>query len=294
MSLEGIKHAGVVLVLLVGCASSPNPRPAGSPPASTSETASDMPMPPDLVEDVKRSSEIGRQLYLLDKAAAIGTDVLLANVPDAQSRGIAGYLPLREGDATGRPVDSFLVSFFTADDPPKIAYEIRVAPNKKPEFLAHAPPKEAAAAFAMLVRSRQRAITAMPPSEQPINPVVLPGEAHGQTGVLVYLLAGTKKPDVAVFGRHFRALVALDGTSVSHMVPLTNTTLELPTRDPNGQPVEALVVTHVVTAHPLETHVFTSLLWGKTIYVGTGRGVFRVEGDKITFMGDKGPRPPAE
>jgi hypothetical protein len=293
MLLEATKRALVVL-LLVGCGpSASSPPPASSPPAKSGESEG-MPMPPELVADVERSCVIGRQLYVLDRAAALGTDVLMANVPDAQSRGVAGYLPLREGDASGRPVDSYLVSFFTAEDPPKIAYEVRIAPNQKPEFLAYAPPKQATPGFYLLALSRQRAISALPVSEQPINPVVLPGDVDGKPGVLVYLLAGTKKPDVAVFGKHFRALVALDGKSVSSLVPLTNTTLEVPTRDPNGKPVEALVVSHFVTAYPLETHVFTSLLWKTPIYVGTSRGVFRVDGDDITFLGEKGPRAASE
>lgn len=60
----------------------------------------------------------------------------------------------------------------------------------------------------------------MPPPRQPINPVLLPGEINDEKGVLVYLLAGTKQPNVAVFGQHFRSLVPLGGSSVSCMMPL--------------------------------------------------------------------------
>lgn len=234
-------HAAVTLTLalLLGCAGSSGKQAAPVPANSAPET--ELPIPPDLSDQITRSCAIGRQLFVLDKVAAIGTDVLLANVPDAPQRGLGGYLPMRERDDAGGPPNSFLVSFFTADTPPRVAYEVRVAPNTTPAFQAFAPPKEAVPGFAALVHARALAIAAMPASNQPINPVVMPGEANGETGVLVYLLAGTKTPNVAVFGRHFRALVPLGGTAVTYMMPLSNTALELPTAAPSGGSVEALL-----------------------------------------------------
>ncbi|HEY1534883.1 MAG TPA: hypothetical protein VGF76_12725 [Polyangiaceae bacterium] len=278
-------RSAVVLVLLVGCApaSRAQPPPTSTPTVTQSEV--EQPIPPDLRDQVARSCAIGRQLYELDKVAAIGTDVLLAHVPDPQGAGLAGYLPVREGDDSGQPVQSFLVSFFTSEEPPRIAYEVRVARDTAPVFQAFEPPKQASADFSALVRARQLAISAMPASNQPINPVLLPGEANGETGVLVYLLAGTKKPDIAVFGRHFRALVPPGGTHVSYLLPLSKTALEMPTRGEHGEPVEALLVTQIVTDFPLETHVFTSLLVKKPVYVGTRRGTWRVNGDRIAFLG---------
>jgi hypothetical protein len=106
----------------------------------------------------------------------------------------------------------------------------------------------------------------------------------------VPLLAGTKKPNVAVFGRHFRALVPVGGNSVTYMMPLSNASLEIPLRGPNNEEPEALVVSQVVTDFPLETHVFTSLLVRKPVYVGTRRGVWRVDGDSITLVSDRPPK----
>jgi len=281
-------RAVIALALLVGCASS-GKQGAPAPAESAAESATELPIPPDLRDQISRSCAIGRQLYVLDKVAAIGTDVLFANVPDAQQRGLAGYLPMREGGVDGGPENSFLVSFFTADTPPRIAYEIRVVPDTPPAFQAFTPPKEGVPGFATMVQARAVAIRAMPASDQPINPVLLPGEANGEKGVLVYLLAGTKAPHVAVFGRHFRALVPLGGTAVTYMMPLSKTALELPTRGAQGETVEALAVTQIVTDFPLETHVFTSLLVGLPVYVGTKRGNWLVDGDRIAFLGESGP-----
>jgi hypothetical protein len=276
----------ITVLMTLGCATSPAQRDGTGADA----LAGGLPIPQDLRDQIRRSCGIGRQLYVLDKVAAIGTDVLLDNVKDVQSKGLGGYLPVQEADEDGKPRDSFLVTFFTAETPARIAYEIRVAPDVKPTFQAYAPPKSAHPSFAAFVRARQMAISAMPPTNQPINPVLVPAEANGEKGILVYLLAGTKAPNVAVFGKHFRVLVPVDGTSVRYMMPLSNTALELPTRGPNGEEPEALIVTQVVTDFPLETHIFTSLLVRKVVYVGTRRGVWRVDGDKVALISDERPK----
>jgi hypothetical protein len=270
----------------LGCATAP----AANRPDDKASVPEELPIPHDLRDHIGRSSAIGRQLYVLDKVAAIGTDVLVENIKTLEGKGLGGYIPLREGTDEGALKDSYMVTFFTSDSPPRIAYEIRVAPSAKPSYQAFDPPKAATSGFLALVQARQLAIDAMPPPRQPINPVLLPGEINGEKGVLVYLLAGTKQPNVAVFGQHFRSLVPIGGTSVSYMMPLSKTILEMPIRGPNGEEPEALVITHIVTDFPLETHVFTSLLLKKTVYVGTRRGIWRVAGDEIALIDDELPK----
>ncbi|MDX2050939.1 MAG: hypothetical protein SFV15_01020 [Polyangiaceae bacterium] len=46
------------------------------------------------------------------------------------------------------------------------------------------------------------------------------------------------------------------------------------------------MVTQVVTDFPLETHVFTSLLTKKLLYVGTRRGIWRVDGERISLLAE--------
>jgi hypothetical protein len=287
MLLAEMRRGVVVLVLALGCAPSSPEKP---PPASASSaTPQQAPIPPDLVDPIARSAAIGRQLYVLNTAAQLGSDALLANVPDAANKGLAAPIPVQENDEEGRPKESFLVTFLTTDDPPRIAYEVRLAPNTKLAFLPYTPPKEASPALVGIARARQVAISTMPPSDQPIIAIVLPGEAKGGTDVFVYLLAGTTKPNVAVFGKHYRALVPIGGTSATYVMPINNLAIEVPTKGPNGEPVEALVVNHAATEYPVETHVFMSLVHKLPVYVGTRRGNFRVDGDKISFAGDKGP-----
>jgi len=275
--------AWVAFLLVVGsCASSQKSVEVPTARASLS-------VPKDLHADVELATAVGRQLYVLDKVAAIGTDVVLTKVPDLGSRGLGGYIQLREADEDGHPKDSFLVFFFTAETPPRIAYRIRIKPEAEPEFEAFDPPASAPGSFTAFARARQVAINSLPPTDQPINPIVMPGATRGEKGVLVYLLAGTKRPNVAVFGRHFRALIPDGGTTPTYLLPLSNSILEIPTKGPNGETPVALTVTHLVTDFPLETHVFNSLLLHLPIYVGTRRGVWLVDGDKVALVDEKVP-----
>ncbi len=222
----------------------------------------------------------------------MGTDELMKHVPDPRKAGLGGYIPVREADDTLQPKDSFMVTFFTSEEPPRIAYEIRIPLrlHSTPEFEGFDPPKDATQSFLTLVRARQAAIAALPPVSQPMNPVLLPGSANGEEGILVYMLAGTTKPNVAVFGRHFRVLMPDQGTTPTYVMPLSRSVLEMSTRGPKGSRPEGLMVTHLVSDWPLETHVFVSLLSHLPVYVGTRVGVWRVSGDKIALISERPPK----
>lgn len=152
---EPLRVFGVVVstALLLACAGVEAAPPPGSP-----SSAQESPTPSDLVEQVARSSAIGRQLYVLDKVSAIATDTVLGQVPDPDSRGLAGYIPIGEADADGRPTQAFVVSFFTRDAPPRVAYEVRLTPDTKPALEAFSPPKEILGPLVSLIRARQAAL----------------------------------------------------------------------------------------------------------------------------------------
>jgi hypothetical protein len=267
-------------VVLAGCATAPTER------RRSDNKQRGLPIPAEFRPHIRRAEGIGGLLYTLDKVAAIGTDVLRERVPDFRSKKLGGYLPAREGDEGGHPKDSFIVAFFTRDDPPRIAYEIRVKPDAAPEFAAFEPPKATTDSFVRFVRARQTAIDALPARNQPINPVLVPGEANDEKGILVYLLAGTEKPDTAVFGQHFRVLIPEAGGAPTYVMPLSKTVFEMPVKAPSGEKVEALMITHVVTDWPMETHVLVSLQFRLPVYVGTRIGIWRVDGDKISLVDD--------
>jgi hypothetical protein len=276
--------------LLVACASTPKTRPTSpqSGKSSGARRVDSLPIPPEMLEQVARSAAIGRHIYLLDKASAIATDVLMARVPDFRERKLGGYLPFREGDEDANLEPSFMVVFFTRDEPARIAYEIRVKIDAKPDFQAFSPPKPAMPGFARLARARQAAVAALPSHPQPLNPLVMPAEILGEKGIMVYLIAGTTRPNLAVFGRHYRVLVPEDGGPPSYVMPLSKTILEVPVNAHAGSTSVALGVSHVLTDWPLETHVFVSLLQHMPVYVATRVGNWRVDGDRISFLGERG------
>jgi hypothetical protein len=289
MDPNGVLSAKGLVVMFAAlgfaaCISAPKPRPSSAGHAKKQETT--FPIPIEMRQQVRNSEIIGRQLYVLDKVSAIATDVLMERVPDYRNRNLGGYLPSREADDDLHPKASYVVTFFTKDQPPRIAYEIRVQPEKKPEMKAFDPPKPAPPSFVWMAKARQAAINALPSHPQPINPVILPAELLGEKGAMVYLIAGTTRPNIAVFGRHYRVLFPEGANSPSYVMPLSKSILEMPV----GSDAAALLVTHLLTDWPLETHVFVSLLVKRPVYVGTSVGIWRVDGDKISLIDDKPPR----
>jgi hypothetical protein len=272
------RHATwLALAFAVGCARTPAQAPA-PPPAGEASA-----VPAELRAQIERSQRLGRALYIQDKAAAIASDVLFEHVASPQERGVRGYLTIREAGAE----PAFLTFFYTNEDPPRIAFRIRVpmASHVKPSFEALDPPAPTTAGLRTLIRARHTALAALPADHrQPVNPVLLPGDGGR---VLIYLLAGTKRANVAVFGKHYRAQVSPDGSELVSFEPLSNSALEVPlpapAADPGHRPV-GLVVSQVVTDYPLETHVFVSLQHKMPVYVATARGNWRVDGEAITLL----------
>lgn len=247
--------------------------------------AHDLEVPADLEQNIQTSSRVGRRIWVLDMAALVGTDTLLEHVPDPKAAGLGGYLPLPESFGYGPPQDSLVVLFYTDEFPQRVRYQVRVFSGAPPIFEEFDPPAPITPDLSRLIRARELALAARPPTKQLANPVVLPGALIGEDAVLVYVLAGTKQSGLAIFGRHFKARVSVDGTKLLSMTPLSKSELEVPTRNEAGDKVVSLVVSHLVTEYPLETHVFTSLLIQVPVYVSTRRGVWRVDGDKIDLIG---------
>lgn len=281
----------------IACVSAPPSSAAlrtnGSAGGPGSEPA--LPIPADLAPRIQESIELGRMLYFLDKASAIGTDVVLAKVPDFRSRGIGGWLTVRTADESGRPAPAFSVLFVTAEEPRSIQFRVDVPLSGKPTFIEVSPPKPLDDLGARLFRARQSAIRSVPHGARNWNPVLLPGAAVGlDDTILVYLLAAEERAGEMVFGIHYRVLVSQDGETVKAALPLSKTALVIPPRPeqppPGGKRI-ATFVSQIVTDWPLETHVFVSLLHKREpIYVVTRRGLWRVIGDKIALIDDKPPR----
>jgi hypothetical protein len=279
----------------LGCGA--GPRPAAAPPRTAQagrRAQGSFPIPADLAPRIQESIELGRDLYFLDKASAIGTDVLRDKAPDFQDRGVGGWLTGREADDSGQPIDSFGVMFISHEEPLRILFDVHVPLRGEPRLEALSPPKLLDDIGVRMFRARETAIRGVPRGDRPWNPVILPGSAIGRDdGILVYLLAAEERAGEMVFGIHYRVLVSADGKTIKHALPLSKSALVIPPpreRLPDGATPAGVVVTQIVTDWPLETHVFVSLLHDRApIYVGTRRGIWLVVGDKISLVDDKPP-----
>jgi hypothetical protein len=289
----------VFLLVATACATPPAAKPGAQAAASGAESRP-LPIPADLAAHIKRSSELGRAIYLQDKASAIGTDVLRENVPDFGSRNLAGWLTVAAASDAGQPLAAYKVMFLTTDQPPRLAFDINIPLPGRPQLKEISPPKKIDDALVSLFRARQTAMMAVPKGNRPRNSVLFPGDVVDRPGsILVYVLTAEQIPDEMVFGIHYRVLVSGDGTTVKELLPLAKSQLVIPPPGGPDAPADAkpvaAFVTHLVTDWPLETHVFVSLLHGRQpIYVGTQRGVWRVVGDQITLIELRSPTDPAK
>lgn len=240
----------------------------------------------DVAAEIRQAEEIGRTLYFLDRAATIATEAIVKHVGAPADLGIAGWLPFKAIDRnTGEPSKDHAVMFFTNEEPVRIPYAVTVAAGAPPLIRRNHPPLDAPPSLASMIRARKAALAAMPRSGQPVNALVL-GRAVGTDDVVVYLLAGPKKPGQMVLGMHYRALVGEDG-QVVEMRPLSTAALVL---DDDNLPAGAVrtfrTVTHSVTDWPLETHVLASIVHRDApLYVITRRGQWSVIRGRIEFMG---------
>ena len=130
--------------------------------------------------------------------------------------------------------------------------------------------------------ARQTAVSALrTPCSEVYNTVVLPNDG-AEAAWTVYLLAATQEPEKIVVGGHVRVLVREGGMQIVDSQELSRSCLTLaPPPD-----AVALIVTHVLDEHPIETHVFLSLLHQTKLYVVTETAMWSVDQGEIELLMD--------
>lgn len=236
-----------------------------------------------LAEDSIRSfpvetiAALGRELFRRDQMAAIATDVLMAGQPEAREVPIKGWI-------TEPGVEKGRVYFVQKEGAQlSLAYVVTFPEKGEPRIedqRGAALPPYVATRYA----ARESAIAAIPKfMKAPYNFEVL--DAPDGKGFLVYALAATTEPDEIIVGGHYRVSVSADG-SVQQVDPLSRSFVTLQKSKP-GAPkdakVEGMMMTHLVSSTPVETHVFLSLLHSLPFYVTTpDRVIWKVSEGKIT------------
>lgn len=243
----------------------------------------EVPIPADLRARTDEAEARGATIYALDRAAAISTDEVIEESGRDNPANLGGWITYGERNQP----DSLLTEFYTDTDPPRVAFRVRVSSlTGVVSSLERVDPTQPIDPTRLILwRARQTAIASLQDFPQTLNSVLIPAP---DDSVYVYLLAASTQPDVAVLGQHHRFKIAgADGTTILEKTALTNTALELPLR-PVKDPSEAILfVTHVVTDYPLETHVFASFLYRRTLCVITERGVWTVIAGKISYLGTR-------
>ncbi|MFW2341740.1 hypothetical protein [Brevundimonas sp.] len=220
---------------------------------------------------------LGTDLYRHDQAAWVATDVFLAFLGDERPSDIVGWI------VTGTGTD-LTVRFLrrAGEDDLRPGWDIRVVDGVAGPVVAASDDAVLGAADKAQFRARQTAIAALgrPPCSRNMNTVVLADPDSEDW--LVWLLTPVPDARSVPVGGHIRHRVSADGLTLLSREPLSRSCLTLEQSDtPEGSTTAGLFATHIVSDTPVETHVFLSLQSGLPLYVGTGDGVWRVDGATI-------------
>jgi hypothetical protein len=267
---------GIVIPVVVACGSG-----AGNETPKDATQYHEQRVPPDLVEEVALASRMGRLIYAQDGFAARASDAVLAATNGKLDARLRGWVVTREAAAE-------LVTFLGLDGTNTVPlYRVRFADISPLPTVEMAEPGDIATPEQLgMFSARQKAISRpFGACSKTYNTVVLPASLIGKDGWLVYLIPGTATPGLVLVGGHYRVHVSADGANVLSVQPFSKSCLTLRSEPPSGGKLVALLVSHLVTQAPVESHVFLSLLHQKPFVVVTSRGTWEVVGERVSYHG---------
>lgn len=234
------------------------------------------------------TAERGRLLFDIDRAAWVGTDDMLARIPNAGSGGMRGYVVEREGAG-------YSVIFYGGPAAAPVAfYRGRVEGGRvvsRDIFPADARPRltplqQRLAGLRDLVPSLER----QPCGDRPFNTAAIPPDTPDGP-IDLYLLTPQVRANNYPLGGHYRFTIAADGRVLSDRA-FSNSCIDLgpPPGDQSG-PNAVMFITHSLDPIPTEIHVFTSLTAGAPLGVGIveSRRMWWIEEGRISRGQDLTP-----
>jgi hypothetical protein len=241
------------------------------------------PTPPDLVQAVESARRLGQLLYIYDKDAADASDAAQQFASGRADPPVRGWIVEHDNGAA-------TVTFFTEQgDQLFPVYHVHLhgataAPVVERAGTAELPTAEQRAIW----RARKTALSAnVTRCSRAYNTVVLRGDAMKLPGWLVYLIPATTEPGRVLVGGYYRVHVSEQGEKLLGVTPFSKSCLAIPAPEtPPGAQAVGAYFNHLLSDTPTETHVFLSKLHRKPMYVATRRGVWDVDGDTITFLGN--------
>lgn len=214
----------------------------------------------------------GRIIFEHDRAAAVATDVALAQRAFKRDRRVRGWLT--------EPTDGGIMVTFV-DGTPSALYRVQVSAGGEPgPLLALDAPEPLSDFEAGAATARRVALESeFQACSKTYNTVVLPDETAAGTWK-IYLLPGTTRRDEVPVGGTHRVEVR-DGV-VTAQRGFTRSCITLS----RGPKVAAMMITHILDPMPTEAHVYWSL-WAETpMYVATEDGLWAIEEGRLRALGD--------
>jgi hypothetical protein len=242
--------------------------------------------PTDLRQAVALSEKLGRAIFDVDEVSAKATDTLRAGVSAEELASVRGWV------AVAGPW--WKIAFVVADGsakPNKVGFEVNFPLGERP-LMTRArvtrvqPPRAMDTEEARQWRAKGTAEAAVQQRcRKDMNYVVLPAALAGQRGLLVYLLASTDQAETQVWGGHQRFHLNEDGTQVLDQLRLSQC---MPLVSSKG-------VSHYTLGTPFfdapnEGHVFSALSNRTDLYLGTRRGIWKVDASGIAYKGPHSER----
>lgn len=264
------------------------PKPAAEPavpvPQPRDSSVEEAPLPPIREFDVATLSRLGREIYRQDQYAWHGTDAVMEKVGQAQmvAEKCCGWVVDTSG---AEPLLRFVRK---TSDGEEAAYDVRFPTDAKP---AVSVPENRALtehqkalrrAFATASKGFGEAGLPICRCRGSYNFVVL--DDPSGAGFLVYLLRPKTTDDEIPVGGHYRISVSADGGMVTQIDRLWRSCLTMDRRQgiPADGKIAGIGMTHIVSATPLETHVFLSLQEKLPFSVVTNDGrMWKVESGEI-------------
>ena len=222
---------------------------------------------------IAAAEKTGRAIFEHDRAAAVATDVAMAQRAFKRDRRVRGWL-------TEAKDGGIVVTF--VDETPSALYRVLVSVDGEPSpLMPHESPIALSDVQAGAAMARSVALQSdFAACSKTYNTVVLPDESEVNAWV-VYLLPGTTRHDAVPIGGTYRVEVR-DG-AVSAQRGFTRSCITLN----RGRDVAAMMITHILDPLPTEAHVHWSLWAGTPMYVSTEGGVWAIEEGRLRPLSSK-------
>lgn len=235
-----------------------------------------VPIPVPIAEwPLSKISAMGEEIYRQDVAAWVATDALLARFDGTPPASLRGWIVVPDGE------DQRVRFVSIAGETVRPGWDVLVRDGRAgPVELV----EDGVLSDEELARFQARQTAARNIGRLRCGPNMnsVVADDPDSDGWLVWLLTSTTDADIVPVGGHYRFTVSADGMTVLGRDQLSNSCLAMEKPEPSdGNQLAGLGVSHLVSATPVETHVFLSLQNRLPIYVAADDKVFEVNGAAI-------------